>query len=115
VMCVAFALNDLCVIAMALLPWYEAGVVLVALRGVCIGYGIGVWSTAMMELVPESKLARVTSLDFFGSFGLVPLGYALTAAVAGFFAPSTILVAGFSLASILWVAPLAWRQFRTAA
>ena len=114
-MCVAFALNDLCVIAMALVPWFEAGVTLVALRGACIGYGIGVWSTAMMELVPESKLARVTSLDFFGSFGLVPVGYAVTAGVAGFFAPSTILIAGFAVGSVLWVAPLAWRPFRTAA
>lgn len=114
-MCVSFALNDLCVIGMALLPWYESAVVLVTLRGACIGFGIGVWTTLMMELVPESKLARVTSLDFFGSFGLVPVGYALTAVVAGVVAPSTILLVGFSLGTLLWLAPLSLRSFRTAA
>ena len=36
----------------------------------------------MMEWVPEAKLARVTSLDFFGAIGLVPVGYALTALVS---------------------------------
>lgn len=114
-MCVAFALNDLCVIAMVLLPWYESALALVALRGACIGFGIGVWSTLMMELVPESKLARVTSLDFFGSFGLVPLGYAATALVSGLVPVTTILIVGFTIGSALWVAPLALRQFRTAA
>ena len=115
VMCVAFACNDLCVIAMALIPWYEAGLGLVTVRGACIGFGIGVWTTLMMELVPESKLSRVTSLDFFGSFGLVPVGYALTAVISGALAPSTILVAGFTLATFLWILPLGWRRFRTAA
>jgi MFS family permease len=114
-MCASFALNDVCVIFVALLPWYEAAVGLVALRGACIGFGMGVWATLMMELVPESKLSRVTSLDFFGSFGLVPVGYALTAAVSGIVPPATILLAGFSLAAVLWVAPLALRSFRTAA
>jgi len=114
-MCLSFTLNDVCVIAMALLPWYESAVALVTLRGAAIGFGIGIWTTLMMELVPESKLARVTSLDFFGSFGLVPLGYALTAVVSGFLAPATILLIGFSLASVLWLVPLASRRFREAA
>jgi len=115
VMCAAFTLNDLCVVGMALLPWYESAVGLVVLRGACIGFGIGVWTTLMMELVPESKLARVTSLDFFGSFGLVPVGFALTAVVSDFLEPSTILVSGFSSAAVLWLVPLLSREFRTAA
>ncbi len=114
-MCVFFALNDACVIAMALLPWFEAAAALVTVRGACIGFGIGVWTTLMMELVPESKLARVTSLDFFGSFGLVPVGFALTAIVSDHLGPRTILVSGFSLAAVLWLVPLASRQFREAA
>ncbi len=55
---------------------------LMVARGVLIGYAIGVWATLMMEWVPEGKLARVTSLDFFGAIGLLPLGYALTALVS---------------------------------
>jgi len=80
-----------------------------------IGVGLGVWNTLMMQFVPESKLARVSSLDFFGSFALVPVGYALTAIVAGLFAPSTLLIAGFTLSAFLWTAPLALRRVREAA
>jgi MFS family permease len=114
-MCVSFSLNDLCVIAMALLPSFDAAVVLVTLRGAAIGWGIGIWSTLMMELVPENKLARVTSVDFFGSLGLVPVGFALTAIVSDYLDPATILLAGFSLASVLWLVPLASPRFREAA
>jgi MFS family permease len=115
VMYLLFALNDVFVVAMALTPWFEAGLLLVLLRGFCIGFGIGVWNTLMMQFVPESKLARVSSLDFFGSFALVPVGYALTALLAGMFAPSTLLVAGFGLSAMLWSAPLAFRRVREAA
>jgi MFS family permease len=115
VMYLLFGLNDLCVVAMALTPWFEAGLVLVLLRGLCIGFGLGVWNTLMMQFVPESKLARVSSLDFFGSFALVPVGYALTAVLAGSFAPSTLLVVGFGLSAVLWTAPLGLRRVREAA
>lgn len=115
IMYVLFALNDLFVVAMALIPTFEAGLAFVMLRGLCIGFGIGVWNTLLMQFVPESKLARVSSLDFFGSFALVPVGYALTAVLAGMFAPSSLLVAGFSLSAVLWTAPLALRRVREAA
>jgi hypothetical protein len=85
------------------------------LRGLCIGFGLGVWNTLMMQFVPESKLARVSSVDFFGSFALVPAAYALTAFLAGMFAPSSLLIAGFSLSAVLWTAPLALRRVREAA
>ena len=110
-----FAANDICVIAMTLTHSFALAGALVALRGVCIGYGIGVWSTLLMQQVPSSKLSRVTSLDFFGSFALIPVGYALTAAVAESFSPATLLFIGFGLSTILWIAPLASRRVRTAA
>ena len=95
------ALNDLFVIAMALSSSFVAGAVFMTVRGVFIGYAISIWGTLLMKQVPESKLARVTSLDFFGSTGLVPVGYALTAIVAGVLAPATILLVAFSLAAVL--------------
>ena len=115
IMYVLFAANDLCVIAMTLTHSFGLACVFVGLRGVCIGYGIGVWSTLLMQQVPSSKLARVTSLDFFGSFALVPVGYALTAAVAGSFSPATLLLVGFGVSTILWIAPLASVRVRKAA
>jgi MFS family permease len=115
IMYVLFAVNDLCVIAMALTHSFALACAFVGMRGLCIGYGIGVWNTLLMQQVPSSRLARVTSLDFFGSFALIPVGYALTALVAGTFSPAAILIAGFGLSTILWTAPLASRRVRDAA
>jgi MFS family permease len=115
IMYLLFAANDVCVIAMTLTHSFQLACALVAVRGACIGFGIGVWSTLLMQQVPSSKLSRVTSLDFFGSFALVPVGYALTAAVAGAFSPATLLFVGFGISAILWVAPLASVRVRTAA
>jgi MFS family permease len=110
-----FALNDLFTLCLVLSPWYELALVLIVLRGWCIGFGIASWETLLMEFVPESKLSRVISLDFFGSLGLTPVGYALTAVVAGFVPPQTIMLTGFTLAFLLWTAPLLPRRIRTAA
>ncbi|HET8651025.1 MAG TPA: MFS transporter [Gaiellaceae bacterium] len=115
VMYLLFAMNDVFVVLMALTHQFELGLFFVFCRGLCIGFGLGVWNTLMMQFVPESKLARVSSLDFFGSFALVPVGYALTAAVAGFFAPATLLLVGFTMSAVLWTAPLTLRRVREAA
>ncbi len=37
-----------------------------------------VWEGSLQELVPEEAYGRVSSLDMFGSYGLLPLGYLLT-------------------------------------
>jgi MFS family permease len=109
------ALNDLFAVAMTLQESYEVAAALMVARGVLIGYAIGVWSTLMMEWVPEGKLARVTSLDFFGAIGLLPVGYALTALVSQTVDAATILTVGFALAGLLWAVPLLFRRVRTAA
>jgi MFS family permease len=109
------ALNDLFAVVMTLQHSYEVAVVLMVARGALIGYAIGVWSTLLLEWVPESKLSRVTSLDFFGAIGLVPLGYALTAAVSQTAEAATILTVGFTLAGIGWASPLLVRRVRDAA
>jgi MFS family permease len=112
---VAWAVNDVCTILFALSHMYEVAVALVFVRGALIAYGIGIWETVLMELVPENRLSRVISLDFFGSLGLTPVGYALAAVLAGVFAPASIIVAGASIAMVLWLAPLTLRSVREAA
>jgi MFS family permease len=112
---VAWAVNDLCTILFALSHVYEVALALVVLRGALIAYGIAIWETVLMELVPENRLSRVISLDFFGSLGLTPVGFALAAVLAGVLPPSTILVAGASIAFLLWTVPLSFRSVRTAA
>lgn len=110
-----FALNDVFAVAMTLQSSYAVAAALMVTRGVLIGYAIGVWATLLMEWVPEGKLARVTSLDFFGAIGLLPVGYALTALVSQTADPSTMLTVGFALAGILWAVPLLIRSVREAA
>jgi MFS family permease len=112
---VAWAMNDVCVILFALSNQYEIAVALVFVRGALIAYGIAIWETVLMELVPENLLSRVISLDFFGSLGLTPVGFALAAVLAGVLAPATIIVAGASIAFVLWLAPLSLRSVREAA
>lgn len=51
--------------------------------GFCMEQAGVVWAACMQELVPEDVLGRVSSYDYVASFGLVPLGYALAARLAG--------------------------------
>jgi MFS family permease len=91
---VFWVLNSLALVGIALSPWYPVAGVLMVLRGVCVGFGVAIWETMLMELVPENFLSRVVSLDYFGSFGLMPLGLAFAAAVSGLAAPGTLIAAG---------------------
>jgi MFS family permease len=109
------AVNDFFGVLMTLQSSYGVAAALMVVRGVLIGYAIGIWSTLMMEWVPDSKLARVTSLDFFGALGLVPVGYALTALVSQAVEPATLLTIGFSVAGLFWSVPLLVRSVREAA
>lgn len=110
----AFGANDLFAILFVVSHVYWAAAVLMVGRAACIGFGIALWETTLMEEVPASKLSRVISLDYFGSTGLTPVGYALTALLAPLLPLRGMLLAGFSLALFLWVAPLASRRVRVA-
>ena len=108
----AFGINDVGIIALALSPWYPVALAAAAWRGLWIGVGISAWTTLMSELVPERLLSRASSIDFFGSIGLTPVGYVLAGAIATFVAPTTILAIGGALGACLWFAPLTWRRVR---
>ena len=96
-----WVVNSLCIAGLVLSPWYEVAGVLAVVRGTCIGFSIAVWETMLMELVPENMLSRVVSLDFFGSFGLMPLGLALSAGIAGLASPTTIIATGAFVSATL--------------
>ncbi len=103
---VLFVVNSLALVGFALSPWYWLAGGLAAVRGVCIGFAIAIWETILMELVPDQLLSRVVSLDFFGSFGLMPLGLALSAVVASV-APADVLIAcGAAVSAVLTALPL---------
>ena len=111
----AFGINDLGVVVLALSPWYPLALVAAAWRGLWIGVGISAWTTLMSELVPERLLSRASSIDFFGSIGLTPVGYVLAGAVATFVAPTTVLAVGGGLGALLWFVPLTWGGVRAKA
>ncbi len=112
---VAFGINDLGIVAVGLSPWYALAAAAVVWRGFWIGLSISAWTTLLTELVPERLLSRVFSFDFFGSLGLMPVGYVLAATVATAIAPTTILAVGGAVAAALWFVPLSWPRVRAAA
>ena len=86
--------NSLAIAALALSPWFELAALFALVRGFCVGFGVAMWETMLQEMVPVQLLSRVVSLDFFGSFGLMPIGLAFAAAVAGLASPGTIIASG---------------------
>jgi len=86
--------NSLLVVVFALTPWYPVALVASFCRGICIGFGVAVWETMLMELVPQHMLSRVISLDWFGSFGLTPVGLLVVGGISGLAAPGTIIALG---------------------
>jgi MFS family permease len=105
-------LNSLLIVVFALSPWYSLSLAACFCRGICIGYGVAVWETMLMELVPQNMLSRVVSLDWFGAFGLTPFGLLAAGAVAHYFSPGTIIAAGAVISMCLVAAGLTSRQIR---
>jgi predicted MFS family arabinose efflux permease len=106
-------LNSLLVIVFALSPWYSVAVVAAFIRGGCIGFGVAVWETMLMELVPQNMLSRVISLDWFGSFGLTPVGLVVVGAISGLAAPGTIIALGACVSICIVAGGLLSREIRT--
>jgi len=91
------------VISLALLPL--AGVLL--LWGVA-GVGVTIfqilWTTAIQKDVPDRLLGRVMALDWLGSQGLMPLGYALAGVLVAQVGTHPVMIASAFL--VLVAAPL---------
>ena len=98
---VFWVVNSCALVGIALSPWYALAGTLMVLRGICVGFGVAIWETMLMELVPDHLLSRVVSLDYFGSFGLMPVGLALAAGVSGLAAPGTLIAAGAGVNAVL--------------
>jgi predicted MFS family arabinose efflux permease len=106
-------LNSVLVIVFALSPWFAVSIAAAFVRGICIGFGVTIWETMLMELVPQQMLSRVVSLDWFGSLGLTPFGLLLTGAVSGLAAPGTLIALGATISICIISAGLLSKQIRT--
>jgi hypothetical protein len=52
------------------------------LAGIAVSFAFGQWETTLGREVPQHALARVTSLDYLTSAGVMPLGFAVVGPVA---------------------------------
>lgn len=63
---------------MPFVSWLPALMLLMALEGMGTMLFILIWEGSLQELVPGEAYGRVASLDMFGSWALLPLGYLMT-------------------------------------
>src|SRR3954452_11831744 len=105
--------NSVLVIVFALSPWFPLAALAAFLRGICIGFGITVWETMLMELVPRHMLSRVVSLDWFGALGLTPFGLLLVGAVSGLAAPGALIALGAAISLCIVAGGLSSKSIRS--
>ena len=99
-------------VLLGLSPWYWGGTALQVGRGFCIGFGITLWDTMVMQRVPRHMLSRVISMDWFGSVGLLPAGLGLWALLSGLASPGTLIAAGSAFCACLFLVGLTDRRIR---
>lgn len=69
-----------------------------AVAFVAISFGNTLWFTVMQQHVPEDKISRSSAVDYFGSFILSPIAFALVGPVSGAVGVSaTLVVCGLAL------------------
>ena len=105
--------NSVLVIVFALSPWYPLAALAAFVRGICIGFGVTIWETMLMELVPRNMLSRVVSLDWFGSLGLTPFGLLLVGALSDVAAPGTLIATAAAISIGIIASGLLSKQIRT--
>jgi MFS family permease len=95
--------NNVLAIGLAFSPSYWGGALVQIGRGFCVGFAITLWDTTVMQRVPPHMLARVISLDWFGSLGLLPAGLGLWAVLSGLAPPSTLIAAAAAFCAFLFL------------
>ncbi len=63
-----------------------------ALSGACMAVGGLIWINTLQELVPRDQLGRVSSIDYLGSFALMPVGFALIGWATDLFGASMVFI-----------------------
>lgn len=69
-----------------------------ALAALIFGFSMAafglIWINTLQEMVPRDLLGRVSSIDFLGSFVLLPVGYALAGWATDLLGPAPVFIAG---------------------
>jgi MFS family permease len=83
-----------------------------ALAGIAVSIGFAQWETTLGRLIPAQALSRVTSLDWFTTVGVMPLGYALAGPVAEAVGLHETMVGASVVTVALFAGALAMRDVR---
>lgn len=84
-----------------------------ALAGIGVGFGFTVWETTLGREVPAGSLSRVSSLDWFVSVGVLPVGYALVGPLSEAAGMDTVMFVATGVVAVLAVAALGLRDVRS--
>jgi len=87
--------------------------VMQAFAGVSVSMGFMLWETTLGNRVAPTALSRVTSLDWFTTVGLMPLGYAVAGPIAETFGLHETMVGATVITAPLFLAALAVRDVRS--
>jgi MFS family permease len=81
----------------AVMGW-SSSVLLVVFSAMVIGCSFAIfgliWTNSLQELVPHEQLGRVSSIDFLGSFALLPIGFGIVGWATDQIGASLIFVIG---------------------
>jgi MFS family permease len=80
---------------------------LMVAAGVAVSYGFTLWDTSLGREIPPHALSRVTSLDWFTTTGLMPIGFAVVAPAAELIGTQTTMLACAVTVIVLFTAALA--------
>ena len=105
----------------AYLSWFAIGIMLVLLGAqknliaslifaaiigaAATSFGL-IWTNSMQELVPHDLLGRVSSIDYLGSYVLLPIGYAVAGWATDRYSPALVFIVGGAVTAILALAAL---------
>ncbi|MEA2481323.1 MAG: hypothetical protein QOJ07_3245 [Thermoleophilaceae bacterium] len=71
------------------------------------------WLTALAQRIPPHALSRVSSYDWMGSLGLLPLGYLAAGTIATLVGARTVLAVGAVIGAAAFVLALCSRDLRS--
>lgn len=91
---------------------FVISLIIAALIGVgSTGFGL-IWTTTMQEIVPQDLLGRVSSIDYLGSYILLPIGFSLGGWATDKFGPNMVFIIGGAVIMTLAVLSLLHPKIR---
>ncbi len=98
----AFIIAGLLISLVGLVPSVIGVALIAGLAGMGLAAGNLIWTNVLQELVPGELLGRVSSVDQFGSFVLLPVSYGLAGWLTQQFgAPPIFMLGGVAAAAIM--------------